>query len=66
MGHFGHDAVAATEVVCYASRRKLVGKCDALQTTDNRPQWDAELLPLSVCTVVVSVGNDKRNESDES
>ena len=52
---------------CGLLRKQIAcGKCDALQTTDNRPQGDAELAPISVCTVVVSVGNDKRNESDES
>ena len=55
-----HGAVAATEVVCYASR-KLVAKCDALQTTDNRQQAPR----AAVCIVVVSV-TDERNENCES
>ncbi len=52
-----HDAVAATEVVCYASRKLVANAMHcAQQTTDPKGM---RLDRSSVLFVVVSVGNNR-------
>ena len=61
-----HDAVAATEVVCDTSR-KLVAKCDALQTTDSRLQGMLPVPRKQPCVLLLStLETEEINESDES
>ena len=56
-----HGAVAATEVVYYASRKLVASAMHCRQQTTG-PIGVAELAPLSVCfVVVVVVGNRQKN-----
>ena len=59
-----HGAVAATEVVYYASRKLVASAMYYCRQQTTGPMGVAELAPLSVCfvvVVVVVVGNRQKN-----
>ena len=60
-----HDAVAATEVVCYASRKLVANAMHCKQQTTGPKGMRS--LHRYLCVLLLSVlETDKRNESDES